>query len=164
MTIISQDSVDKTWQQIANYSFDEAGKEMTSMVNAQPELLAFIYGLSFDLNPEAKETIVYMIFIIYTMYLNNGGKIKQITEQEIDTYYNAKEKEIDKFKILDENMLEQIFADSFSAQPFVIEFITDALMEDPIDNENDSLTDEDKSYIFLIILVVIGVFENKTKN
>jgi len=83
METLSEEFVEKTWQEVAGFSPDRATKEMHAMGKDQPDLLAFLLAYADDLQQEVKELAIYISFVVYKMFQNSSLKIRRITSREI---------------------------------------------------------------------------------
>jgi len=72
METLSEEFVEKTWQEVAGFSPDRAAKEMHAMGKAQPDLLAFLLAYADDLPQEVKELAIYISFVVYKMFQNSS--------------------------------------------------------------------------------------------
>ena len=87
MEPIPEAIVEKTWQEVAGFSPDEAKKEMMKIGNSQPELLAFVTESSKEMGQEVRELAIYMFLVVYRMFQGAHGKIKKISSEEIIECY-----------------------------------------------------------------------------
>ena len=65
--------VEETWQEVARFDPDIAGKEMMKAGDSQPELLTFMVEFTQDLNQEVQELAIYMFFVVYRMFQKRTG-------------------------------------------------------------------------------------------
>jgi hypothetical protein len=52
---IPEEIVEKTWQEVAGFTPNKAHKEMMRVSNNQPELLAFLMGVTEGMDQEVRE-------------------------------------------------------------------------------------------------------------
>jgi len=76
MKPISEAIVEKTWQEFAGFTPDRAKKELMKISNAQPDLLAFLMESSKEMGQEVRELAIYMFLVVYRMFQQAHGKIK----------------------------------------------------------------------------------------
>lgn len=88
MDLLSEEFVEKTWQQVAEFAPDRANKEMLAMGKNQPDLLAFLIAHTDDFQQEVKELAIYIAFVVYKMFHGSSGKIPRISSKEIMARYN----------------------------------------------------------------------------
>ena len=72
MDLLSEGFVEKTWQQVAEFTPDRANKEMIAMGKNQPDLLAFLMAYTDDLQQEVKELAIYIAFVVYNIKNSEG--------------------------------------------------------------------------------------------
>ena len=63
MEPLSEEFVEKTWQEVVRFSPARADKEMLAMGKNQPDLLAFLMAYTDDLQQELKELVIYFAFV-----------------------------------------------------------------------------------------------------
>jgi len=68
---LSENIVEKTWQEVAGFSPDKANKEMLKMSKNQQGVLAFLMSFTEDLHQEARELSIYISFVVYQMFQNH---------------------------------------------------------------------------------------------
>ena len=91
MEPIPEAIVEKTWQEVAGFSPDEAKKEMMKIGNSQPELLAFVMESAQEIGQEVRELTIYVFVVVYRMFQETHGKIKKISYEEIIECYEHNE-------------------------------------------------------------------------
>jgi hypothetical protein len=130
MEPIPEAIVEKTWQEVAGFSPDRAKKEMMKIGNIQPELLAFVTELSEEMDKAVKELGIYMFVVVYRMFKQAHGKIIKISSEEIIECYEHNESLMERLEGADEKFLDRIASVQTSRQPYVVNYVVDALMED----------------------------------
>ena len=68
MKCIPEETVDATWQAIAEIEPEEAGQAMLQLAEQQPALLQFVMEFAEDLDSDAAELCTYMGFVVYQMF------------------------------------------------------------------------------------------------
>ena len=159
---ISEELVEETWQEVAEFSPDRGSKEMTEMGNNQPNLVAFMVEFTDELNQEVKELALYMFFNVYRMFEEGyGKKIKQISPEEIMECYERNEKLIESLEGVHDKFHDRIARVQLSGQPYVMKYVLDTLFEVPDEEDPIALTEEDTGFLFLLLKTVIDIL-NKT--
>ena len=153
--------VEKTWQEVAGFSPDRAKKEMMKIANSQPELLAFVTESSHEMSQEVRERAIYMFFVVYRMFQKAYGKIKKISSEEIIKCYEQNEGLIERLEGAHKKFLDRIASVQTSRQPYVVNYMVDALMEEDEGEEAVALTEEQKGFLFLLLKTVIDVLDQK---
>jgi hypothetical protein len=62
---------------------------------------------------------------------------------------------------VDERLLERIVKAQKPNQPHVMNYIIEALMEDPEESEIGELTEEDAGFLFILLKTVMEVLDHK---
>ena len=153
--------VEKTWQEVAGFSPDRAKKEMMKIGNTQSELLAFVMESSEEMGQEVRELAIYMFLVVYRMFQKTHGKIEKISSEEIIEYYEHNESLMERLEGAHEKFLDRIASVQTSRQPYVVNYVVDALMEEDEVGEAVSLTEEQKGVLFLLRKTVIDVLDQK---
>jgi hypothetical protein len=160
METLSEGFVEKTWQQIANFTPDRANKEMIAMGKNQPDLLAFLMAYTDDLQQEVKELAIYIAFVVYKMFLDSGGKIPRISSREIMARHNETTRVVESLEGAHEKFIDRIANVQVSPQPYVMKYVLEALMEDAEDDGID-LTEEDIGLLFMLFKTEIEVLDKR---
>ncbi|MGZ3605733.1 MAG: hypothetical protein ACXU9P_12350, partial [Thermodesulfobacteriota bacterium] len=153
--------VEKTWQEVAGFSPDRAKKEMMKIGNTQPDLLEFVMESSQEMGQEVRELAIYMFLVVYRMFQKAHGKIKKISSEEITECYEHNENLMERLEGADEKFLDRIASVQTSRQPYVVQYVVDALMEEDEGEDALVLTDEQKGFLFLLLKSVIDVLDEK---
>lgn len=160
METLSEEFVEKTWQEVAGFSPDNATKEMRAMGKAQPDLLAFLLAYADDLPQEVKELAIYIAFVVYKMFHNSSGKIRRITSREIMARHDENILLLERLEGAHEKIFERIAKVTVSRQPYVMKYVLEALMEDS-GEDRVALTEDEIGLLFILLKTEIEVFDNK---
>jgi hypothetical protein len=125
----SEEFVEKTWQGVAGLSAARANREMLAMSKDQPDLLAFLVAYTDDLQQEVKELAIYIAFVVYRMLHDSAGKIPKISSREIMTRYDDNARFLEGLAGAHEKIIDRIAKVTVSKQPFVMNYVLEALME-----------------------------------
>jgi hypothetical protein len=159
MEPIPEAIVEKTWQEVANFSPGRANKEMMKIGNNQPELLAFVTESAKKMSQEVRELAIYMFLVVYRMF--QDGKIKKISSEEIIECYEQNEALMERLEGAHEKFLDRVASVQTSRQPYVVNYVVDALMEEDEGEDAVALTDEQKGFVYLLLKTVIDVLDQK---
>jgi hypothetical protein len=163
MEPLSEDLVERTWEEVALFTPARGMKEMGRLGRNQPDLLSFMMEFTADLDQQVKELALYMYFVVYRVFEKGyGKKIKRVTAEEIMDCHGANEKLMEGLEVAHDRFFERIARVQVSSQPFVIKYVVDAIFEAPEDEDPVSLTDEDAGLLFLLLKTVIDVLDGKT--
>ena len=159
MEPISEQLVEKTWQEVAGFSPQQAGKEMQKMGKNQPELLAFLMAMTEDMEPDVKELAIYLAFVVYRIFESSRSRTKKLTSRVIMPAYESNEALMGSLEDAHEKFIDRIAGMRSFKQPYVIEFILDALFEKAEDGDEVELTDEDRGYLFLLLKTEVDLLD-----
>jgi hypothetical protein len=160
MDSLSKQFVEKTWQEVADFSPDRADKEMIAMGKNQPDLLAFLMAYTDDLPQEVKELAIYIAFVVYKMFLDSRGKISRISSREIMATYDENARFLKSLGEVHEKLIDRIANVEVSEQPYVMKYVLEALVEDT-EEEGIDLTEEDIGILFMLIKTEIEVLDKR---
>jgi len=160
METLSEEFVEKIWQEVAGFSPDRATKEMHAMGKAQPDLLAFLLAYADDLQQEVKELAIYISFVVYKMFQNSSRKIRRITSREIMARHDENALFLEQLEGAHEKILERIAKVTVSKQPYVMKYVLEALMEDS-GEDSVALTEDEIGLLFILLKTEIEVLDNK---
>jgi hypothetical protein len=160
MDTLSEGFVEKTWQQVAEFTPDRANKEMIAMGKNQPDLLAFLMAYTDDLRQEVRELAIYIAFVVYKMFLDSGSQISRISSKEIMARYDENTRLIESLEGAHEKFIDRIASVQVSKQPYVMKYVLEALMEDAEEDGID-LTEEDIGSLFILFKTEIEVLDER---
>jgi hypothetical protein len=162
MDPILEEIVEKTWQEVGGFSPDRAKKEMMKIGNSQPDLLAFVTESAKEMSQEVRELAIYMFLVVYRMFQKTHEKIKKISSEEIIKCYEQNEGLMERLEGAHEKFLDRIASVQTSRQPYVVNYVVDALIEEEGEREDAvALTEEQKGFLFLLLKMVIDVLDQK---
>jgi hypothetical protein len=159
MEPISEQLVEKTWQEVAGFSPQQASKEMQKMGKNQPELLAFLMAMTEDMEPEVKELAIYLAFVVYRIFESSRSGTKKLTSREIMSAYESNEALMGSLEDAHEKFIDRIAGMQSSKQPYVIEYVLDALFEETDEGDEVELTDEDRGFLYLLLKTEVDLLD-----
>jgi hypothetical protein len=134
---------------------------MMKIGNSQPDLLTFVMEMSEHMGQEVRELAIYMFLVVYRMFQGAYRKIKSISSEEIIECYQHNENLMERLEGANDKFLDRIASVQASRQPYVVEYVVDALMEEEEGVDGVALTDEQKGFLFLLLKTVIDVLDQK---
>ncbi|MCL4492690.1 MAG: hypothetical protein M1510_12475 [Nitrospirae bacterium] len=150
--------MEKTWKELAGFSSDRAGKEMSRMSKEQPDLLAFLMGSTDDLAQEARELAVYIAFAVYRMFQTSSAGIKRIPSKEIADCFNRNEGLLKS----PEGAPEKFSGIGLTVPASRYAVRVEALTEEPEEPGLKPLSNGDKLLLFLVLKTVVELLDKKT--
>jgi len=157
---LSEEFVEKTWQEVVRFSPARADKEMLAMGKNQPDLLAFLMAYTDDLQQELKELVIYIAFVVYKMFLDSRGKIPKISSREIMARYNENTRFLESPEGTHESLIGTIANGEVSKQPYVMKYVFEALTEDA-EEEGIRIMEEDIGLLFIVLKTEIEVLARR---
>ncbi len=102
-----------------------------------------------------------MFLVVYRMFQKAHGKIKKISSEEIIKCYEHNEGLMERLEGAHEKFLDRIASVQTSRQPYVVNYVVEALMEEDEREDAVELTDEQKGFVYLLLKTVIDVLDQK---
>ncbi len=161
MEPIPERIVEDTWQEVAGFSPHRAKKELVKISDSQPELFGFVMESPKEMGQEVRELAIYLFVVVYRMFQKSHGKIKRISSEEIVECYEHNEGLMQRLEGAHEKFLHRIASVQTSGQPYVVKYVVDALMEEDEGEDALVLTEEQKSFLYLLLKTVIDVLDQK---
>ncbi len=161
MNPIPEAIVERTWQEFAGFSPDRAKRELMKIDSTQPHLLAFVTESSQEMAREVRELAIYMFVVVYRMFQKTQWRIKKISSEEITECYEHNESLLERLEGADEKFLDRIAGVQTSRQPYLVNYVVDALMEEDEGDDALVLTEEQKGFLFLLLKTVIDVLDQR---
>ena len=158
MDIIAEELVEEICQEVGGFSPARAKVEMTRLGKKQPALLSFMTEFTCDLDQEVQELAIYMFFVVFRIFEKGSiRKRREISPEEIINRYESNSDMIEKLDGAHEKFIERIANTQLAAQPYVMKYVVDTLIEMPEDDDPINLTDDDTGYLFLLFKTVVDV-------
>ena len=163
MELLSEEFVEKTWQEVARFSPARADKEMLAMGKNQPDLLAFLMAYTDDLQLELKELVIYFAFVVYKTFLGSPGKIPKISSRQIMASYSENTRFLESLEKTHESLIETIANVGVSKQPYVMKYVLEALTEDA-EEDGIRIMEKDIGFLFIVLKTEIEVLDRRSAN
>ncbi|RJR33421.1 MAG: hypothetical protein C4576_28130 [Desulfobacteraceae bacterium] len=162
MSEISEDLVTVTWQAMGTISSAQARAEMAMAGREQPELLAFVLGSVSGCSPEAQELAVYLYFVIYKIFTVSAGKsLGPVIADNIELHLTRNEKLLERLEPAHTRFLERAAHLETRAQPFVVKYLVDAIMEAGEGEDAVQLSEEEGGTLYLVLKTTIDVLDEE---
>jgi len=161
--IITEDSVTVTAIEISEFSHERAHREMTSLANIQPNLVAFMVEFTQDLDQEVSALALFWFFNICRMFQQAYRRpLKQVSNDTIFECYESNESLIDSLEHTHDRFIERIASIQLSDQPYVMQYLVESLFEQVDEKAGLELTEDDTGYLFLLFKTVVDSLNNTT--
>lgn len=164
MECIALETVDTTWQSVAELDPDSAAEAMFAFSEAQPNLIGFVMSFAEDLSEEASGLCTYMLYVVYQMFENAAtDALPVISDEQIEAQYNATCELVDGLHDEKGDNHEEGLELKVSNQPFVFQYVSDAIFEpDKSEGDDVDISEEDAGEIFLMLKCVIDALDQAT--
>jgi len=161
---ISPETVEETWQTIAEMDPESAGTAMFAFSESQPYLLGFVMAFSEELKSDAAELSTYMLYVIYQMFANSAkSDIPMVTDEQIETQYQAICDLLEKVQESEGDPDAAGVASQLDNQPHVYQYVSEVLLEDSEDPEEKmNISEEEVGEIFMMMKCIIDVVDSVT--
>ncbi|MBU2497504.1 MAG: hypothetical protein KKE57_01255 [Proteobacteria bacterium] len=162
--MIPERVIEEVWQEVAEFDASQARKEMMKLGKRQPNLLAFVTAFDQDLEQEVMELAIYVFFVVYRMFEKGSGKkIKTISAEEVEACWQETENLMERLGGAHDKFLERAAKVHTSRQPYVMRYVTEAILDAAEAEDPVALTEEDTGYLFLLLKTVVDVLDKKTE-
>ncbi|MBT3234729.1 MAG: hypothetical protein HN353_02140 [Bdellovibrionales bacterium] len=164
---ISEDIVGEVWAEFdAIDSESKAESFLESFALKQPSIVEFLSVLTEEFSEEMQELTHYMGLIVYNCYLRSFGDMRELSANEIGKLFEQENDRLEKLSETegDESEVEDDLSNY--SQPALIQFIVETLfdLESEESGDEDSLDDQDKGYIFMLLKVEIDCLDRSINN
>lgn len=160
MNQISEEVVEKVWDEFTGFSDAAAFRELKRVGAQQRDLLGFVFVFTEELRPEVHELAVFLYFVIYRIFQKaTPGKIRPIKGPKIQRCWERNEELLSGLAEAHPRFLEKVVLAEASGQPFVVKGLVEAIMSAPLGDDPIILTEEESGTLFLILKTVIDVLD-----
>lgn len=165
MEPITDEIVAQTWREVATYSQEMARDRMKEVGQEQPYLLTFALEFMEGLNDEVKEQGVYTFFVVYQIFRNGYGKdIPMVLPELIEECYEKNEKFVTSLESAHEKFAERATKVQISAQPAIIKYLVEVLIEESPHEDEHPLSEEEIGRLFIILKTVMDALNKSTSD
>jgi hypothetical protein len=122
----------------------------------QPALLAYVMASTAHSRAGVQEMAVYLYYVILQIFERGVSRpLSPISTSVIDEISERNESHLDKLAGADERFLERAAQVQAEAQPYVVRYLAEALLED----EDSDLTENEEGMVFLTLKTVIDALD-----
>ena len=134
---------------------------MNRAAELQPGLLSFVMAFTEELSPDAHGLATYLHFVIFRIF-EQGTKrrIRRVRASQIDHRLERNEKMVARLEHAHPRFLEKTALTEASRQPHVVQYLVEAIMEAPDEEDPLELTEEEEGTVFLVMKIVIDVLDH----
>jgi hypothetical protein len=155
---ITDEILEVSAEEVANYSDDQARSEMERISKLQPALLAYIMASTEDLTTDAQEIALYVFVVIHKAFENQfGARLQNAGMKQVEQICDANDEALEKMVGNDDDIMNaaMLYAQK---QPTLFGYITEWLME-PEEDEVE-ISDDDQSAVTMILKNAIDVLDS----
>lgn len=160
MKPISQEIVEKTWQEMSNLQDMEAVLLMSKMDRDQPGVLAYLMAAGDDLlNQDERELLLYLGTVVWQIMFQGTRSLRRVTIPQLESAENANFSTLDDLSGESPGDLIAAVEEMVSSynQPEVLKYVVEALMEE--DDEEIDITEDSKGLMLIYLKTVIDCFD-----
>ena len=161
MRQIPLELVETTWQEVSAFSPGRVQKEMDRAAQLQPDLLSFVMVFTEELGPDAHALATYLYFVILRIF-EQGTKrrIPRVRPSQIKRRLEQNERMLTRLEHAHPRFLEKTALTEASRQPYVVQYLVEAIMEAPDQEDPVILTEEEEGTLFLVLKTAIDVLNH----
>ena len=161
MSQIDAAVVERTWQDVADFTAARIRKEMARAAREQPALLEFVLGLTQSLPPKVHELAGYIYFVIWQAFCRSTkGTLPRVKAAAIDHKFRDNEQALERLQGVHERFLEKAALAQITKQPAVFAFMVEAIFEADQDQEDPvAMTEAESGTLFWVFNIVIDVLD-----
>jgi len=158
VVIVPNEIVEATWREVGAYDSRRARRDMERVAERQPALLAFVMASTADSREEVKELAVYLYFVIQKMFdtVTDHG-LQPVTVDEVERIADQREAALERLAPADERFLERAARIESEAQPHVLRYLTEAILEP--DDPDLELSEDEQGLLFLVLSTVVELLD-----
>ncbi len=160
MQPLSAETVEATWQEIAQWDPAKFPPLIQKMSSEQPGLLAYLMACGEDIfNQSEKELVLYIGVVVWQIMSKGGQKLPKVTVEQLE---KAEEKN---FMML-EDLVDESEGDFIAVvdntisnynQLEVLHYVVEAIMED---EEEVEIDEDNKGYMLIFLKTVIDCLDS----
>lgn len=163
MIPLPEEVVVETAKEFSGLTPQQLSDETEDISISQPGILSFITEFTEDLDTGIRDLTIYIFIVIYSMFeAGYGDNIEEISFEETIESYENNAALMDRMNGSNDRIYQNMAKVQMSAQPYVIKYVVETLYnasqaEDPV-----LFSEEDMSYLFLLLKSIIDVLNRKT--
>jgi len=152
-------TVEETWRRFGAFTEAQARREGQRVGREQPDLLAFVLALTQEFSPAAQELGVYLFHVVLAIFRAAGGRrVPRVKAGAIERQWSKNSEELERLEGAHERFLERVALQQVSAEPEVMRYVVEAVMEAGDDPDDPAeLTEEDQAMLFLVLKTVVDL-------
>jgi hypothetical protein len=159
-TIISDELVEMTWQEVAQMEPEDAQTAMQAVAKQQPVLLAHVMASTDGLRDEAQELAIYVFFVIQKIFEGAAeGPLEEVSITKVEEHADRNDALLERLSGAHDRFLARVTAVETARQPFVYRYLSEVLIEEGEQDPELELTEEESGLLFITLKTVIDALD-----
>ena len=160
MPAIPEEVVESTWREVSSIDPADGAKLMEDAAQRQPALLAYVMASTDQWRPEVSELAIYLYYVVLQMFEVSAPRgLQQVSNPALDQQVERNESLMDRLQPAHERFLERAAEVESVKQPFVLRYVSEALLEDEHPDITPPLTDEETGRLYLTLKIVVDALD-----
>ncbi len=149
-----------SWDRSTSMRVADMQRTMQQIGRDQAALMIFVLAWTEDLGEDASEMGILLFLVILRAFQKTSPKkIRMIKPAKIEAALASNEKFLANFEQADDRFVERAAEIGTSRQPYLFQFVTEVLMQEPDDPDAPHLSPEEQGQLFLTLKTVIDVLD-----
>jgi len=162
MSVVAEDLVEETWQEVASYTHDEISRVMERAGKRQPALLAYVMAETAESRADVQELAVYLYIVVFRMFDKlPGHKLKRVPIDRVERLSAQNEDWLERLGSAHERFFERTAEIESGKQPHVLRYLAEAIFEP--EDANLCLTEHEQGLVFLILKTALDILDSACK-
>lgn len=148
--------VESTWRHVAALEPGAARRLMEQAAERQPALLAYVMASTARSRAPVQELAVYLSYVVLQMFERDAPEpLTTVSVARVEYHADRNDGLLDKLAPADERFLQRAAEVESSAQPFVLRYIAEALLEDAELDESVAFAPDETGLVYLALKTVV---------
>ncbi|MBD3290432.1 hypothetical protein GF337_16630 [candidate division KSB1 bacterium] len=159
MDLIPRKTIESTWIEVEQKSYDELLALKESFVEDQPQVNIFLLKFTDHISQEAIDLTFHYSIIIWEIFKKSSTKsVPEISSEVLYSCIEDREKWLDKIDNFNYQKIDQLISNNDSIhQANILSYALEVILEEGEDNLD--FNNEDQSYLFWLLLIIIDAFD-----
>jgi hypothetical protein len=160
VSVVLEDQVEAAAEEVCELMDVRVDTEMTRATSQQPELFAFLMELTEGHGLPAHELAIFLYVVILRAFAKTASRdIRPIEPAAIQKRLEENEALLARLDGAHPRFLERMALSEISKQPFVVQYLVEALVDAPYGEDPVELSEEESGTLFLVLKTVIDVLD-----
>jgi hypothetical protein len=162
--MVTEELVEKTCSQVAQYTDEEMVDEFDRFFRAQPAVCDFVVEVTHESGQKIQELSLFLSYMVFkTLESDDAADTVIVKPEEIEAAYHETESWMTRMTDAEDTVLQQAIVQSLQrdTEPYLLQYVISELNE-PLE-EGEQLNDEEKGEVFFVLKTVISSFSKETQ-